>query len=41
MKTPVVKRQAAKSFSPKKKFGLTKNASVQRKTLGSKGVTIE
>ena len=29
---PVVKRQAAKSFSPEKKFRLTRNASVQRKT---------
>ena len=32
MKAPVIKRQVAKSFSPKKKFGLTRNANVQRKT---------
>ena len=31
MKAPIVKRQAAESFSPEKKFGLTRNASVQRK----------
>ena len=32
MKAHVVKRQAVESFSPEKKFGLTRNASVQRKT---------
>ena len=32
MKAPVFKRQVAESFSFEKKFGLTRNASVQRKT---------
>ena len=31
MKVPVVKRHTAKSFSPEKKVGLTKNPNVQRK----------
>ena len=32
MKAPVVKRQVVESFNPEKKFGLIRNASVQRKT---------